>query len=70
MTDDESKGKRAARRTVFIGMAVSAVSAAALVLPILLGPKIGRFVAAGAIIGLFIGISVMLNGTIDWWRRT
>ena len=64
---DERRGR--ARNVMLLGVVVFLVSAMLALLPALIGAKLGRYVAAGAAVGLIVAMSLMLHGAIDWWRR-
>jgi hypothetical protein len=66
--DSSLRRRRRARQTMTVGIIVFAVCLPLLFSPILLGAKLGKFVAAPAFVGGCWGLSCLLHGGWDWWR--
>lgn len=63
--------RRAARRAVLIGAGFIACSLIAMVLLALLGGiggELTKYAVTIAFIGACLGLAMLLNGAIDWWR--
>ena len=57
-----------ARRVITTGILITAIAILALIGAMLLGAKLGKYLAAPAIIALCVGASIVLHGALDWWR--
>jgi hypothetical protein len=55
-------------RAMLIGAIVVIACLLLLLVCLFVGAKIGRFIAAPALVGVLMGLSFMLNGVIDRWR--
>ena len=66
MTTGDQPGPR---QTLRAGAAVCAVSGVALILPLIVSlGQAAKYVVAPAFVCGCVGLSLLLNGAIDWWR--
>jgi hypothetical protein len=56
-------------QTMLTGALIVVGSGILMLLPLVTGAKIGRFIVVIALIGMLIGASIALNGLIDRWQR-
>ena len=64
-----SRRARDARRAITFGISLFLICFVLLFSPMLIGAKLGKFVVAPAIVGVCWGLSCVLHGGWDRWRR-
>lgn len=67
--DPEVEMRLRAQRTVLIGLAIFAVACLAVLGPLMWGRwELNKYVITIGLVGVFCGLSAMINGAWDWWQ--
>jgi small neutral amino acid transporter SnatA (MarC family) len=72
MQPDPNQRRIAAQKAIRLGCAVIVAAIALLLIPLISRyialQQINRYVVAFGLLGMCVGLSLILNGAVDWWR--